>query len=163
MPARQVDRPEPTVVLRVSSHLLPKVAENGHRLLVLPALYLASDATADWSATTSGAAATCWSPGSAASPTSTAGSGSAATRARSATCSACASRSSTRPDEDSYWRLLGEAARRAGGRSWLFLLNHTDRPQRVPATSSDLRTGEPVTGTVTVPAGGVVILRELPG
>jgi beta-galactosidase len=89
---------------------------------------------------------------------------------------------STRPDDDSYRRLLSEAARlagvtpvcpgapsgveavrrRHGDRSWLFLLNHTDRPQVVPATGQELIRDEPVDRTVTVPAGGVVVLRERP-
>ncbi|SBT45537.1 beta-galactosidase [Micromonospora narathiwatensis] len=89
---------------------------------------------------------------------------------------------STRPDDDSYRRLLAEAARlagvapvcpdappgveavrrRDGDRSWLFLLNHTDRPQRVPAAGTELLTGEPVGDAVTVPAGGVAVLREPP-
>lgn len=90
---------------------------------------------------------------------------------------------STRPDDDTYRRLLAEAARlagvtpvcpqappgveavrrRAGDRSWLFLLNHTDRPQRVPATGLELITDKPVDDAVTVPAGGVAVLREPPG
>ncbi|MEU3456260.1 beta-galactosidase [Micromonospora sp. NPDC006766] len=90
---------------------------------------------------------------------------------------------STRPDGDTYQRLLTEAARSAGvtpvcpdappgveavrrrdgDRSWLFLLNHTDRPHRVPAAGTDLLTGEPVDDAVTVPAGGVAVLREPPG
>ncbi|MEU8263783.1 beta-galactosidase [Micromonospora sp. NPDC048999] len=90
---------------------------------------------------------------------------------------------STRPDDDTYRRLLTDAARlagvtpvypdappgveavrrRDGDRSWLFLLNHTDRPQRVPAVGIDLFTGEPVDDAVTVPAGGVAVLREPPG
>ncbi|MEU4366382.1 beta-galactosidase [Micromonospora chersina] len=87
---------------------------------------------------------------------------------------------STRPDEDTYRRLLTEAARlagvgpvcpgappgveavrrRAGDRSWLFLLNHTGRPQRVAAAGTDLLTGAPVDDAVTIPAGGVAVLRE---
>ncbi|SCG40028.1 beta-galactosidase [Micromonospora humi] len=89
---------------------------------------------------------------------------------------------STRPDDDSYRRLLTDAARlagvvptcpaappgveavrrRDGDRSWLFLLNHTDRPQRVPAAGHELLTGEPVDDRVTVPPGGVAVLREPP-
>ncbi|MFG2052488.1 Beta-galactosidase C-terminal domain [Micromonospora sp. NPDC048930] len=89
---------------------------------------------------------------------------------------------STRPDDDTYRRLLTEAARRAGvtpvcpaappgaeavrrrdrDRSRLFLLNHTDRPHRVPAAGLELITDEPVDETVTVPAGGVAVLREPP-
>ncbi len=89
---------------------------------------------------------------------------------------------STRPDGDTYRRLLTEAARlagvgpvcpeappgveavrrRDGDRSWLFLLNHTDRPQPVPAAGLDLITGRPVAATVTVAAGGVAVIRERP-
>ncbi|MFR9777472.1 beta-galactosidase [Micromonospora sp. MS34] len=87
---------------------------------------------------------------------------------------------STRPDDDTYRRLLIEATRAAGvtpvcpqappgveavrrrdgDRSWLFLLNHTGRPQPVPAAGLELITGGPVAGAVTVPAGGVAVLRE---
>ncbi|RKN41463.1 beta-galactosidase [Micromonospora endolithica] len=87
---------------------------------------------------------------------------------------------STRPDDDTYARLLTGAARRAGVAptcpaappgveavrrvgatgSWLFLLNHTDRPQRVPAAGWEVRTGEPVRDAVDLPAGGVAVLRE---
>ncbi|MGC4889779.1 beta-galactosidase [Micromonospora sp. DT227] len=88
---------------------------------------------------------------------------------------------STRPDDDTYRRLLVEAARlagvtptcpappgveavrrRDGDQSWLFLLNHTDRPQRVPAAGHELLTGEPVDEHVTVGPGGVAVLREAP-
>lgn len=88
---------------------------------------------------------------------------------------------STRPDDDTYRRLLVEAARlagvtptcpappgveavrrRDGDQSWLFLLNHTDRPQRVPAAGHELLTGEPVDEHVTVGPGGVAVLREPP-
>ncbi|MDG4800914.1 beta-galactosidase [Micromonospora sp. WMMD980] len=89
---------------------------------------------------------------------------------------------STRPDDDTYRRLLTDAARlagvaatcpaappgveavrrRGGERSLLFLLNHTDRPQRVPAAGHELLTGKPVDDEVTVPPGGVAVLRETP-
>ncbi|MFD2765249.1 beta-galactosidase [Micromonospora eburnea] len=89
---------------------------------------------------------------------------------------------STRPDDDTYRRLLAEAARlagvgpvcpeapagveavrrRDGDRSWLFLINHTDRAQRVPATGTDLLTGEVVNDAVNIPPGGVAVLREPP-
>ncbi|TDC29785.1 beta-galactosidase, partial [Micromonospora sp. KC213] len=87
---------------------------------------------------------------------------------------------STRPDDETYRRLMVEAAgaagvepvcpdappgveavrRRAGEASWLFLLNHTDRPQPVPAVGVDLLTDTPVDGTVVVPAGGAAVVRE---
>ncbi|MGC4892852.1 beta-galactosidase [Micromonospora sp. DT31] len=87
---------------------------------------------------------------------------------------------STRPDDDTWRRLLAEAARLAGvtpacpgappgveavrrrdgehGR--LYLLNHTDQPQRVPATGWELLTGAPVDGLLTMPPGGVAVLCE---
>ncbi|SCG54542.1 beta-galactosidase [Micromonospora halophytica] len=89
---------------------------------------------------------------------------------------------STRPDDETYRRLMVEAAhaagvgpvcpaappgveavrRRAGEASWLFLVNHTDRPQRIPADGMDLLTDTPVDGEVVVPAGGVAVIRETP-
>ncbi|MEU7957382.1 beta-galactosidase [Micromonospora humida] len=89
---------------------------------------------------------------------------------------------STRPDDRTYRRLLTEVARTAGlapvcpdappgveavrragpQGSWLFLLNHTDRPQRVPVTGVDLFTDTPADGTVVLPAGGVAVVREEP-
>lgn len=87
---------------------------------------------------------------------------------------------STRPDDETYQRLLADVARsagaapthpaappgveavrrRGGAGSWLFLLNHTDRPHRVPATGVELLTGVVVTDAVWVPAGGAAVLRE---
>ncbi|MFI9638522.1 beta-galactosidase [Micromonospora sp. NPDC051925] len=89
---------------------------------------------------------------------------------------------STRPDDGTYRRLVTEAARAAGVQpvcpdappgveavrranpetSWLFLLNHTDRPQRVPVEGVDLLTGVPADGAVTLPAGGTAVIREHP-
>ncbi|PZG12003.1 beta-galactosidase, partial [Micromonospora craterilacus] len=90
---------------------------------------------------------------------------------------------STRPDDDTYRRLLDRAARAAGATpvypdapagveavrrrgddaSWLFLFNHTDRDQRVPARGVELLTGAPVDEAVTLPPGGVAVLREHTG
>lgn len=87
---------------------------------------------------------------------------------------------STRPDDGTYQRLLAGVARDAGvvpvcpaapagveavrrqdgDRSWLFLLNHTDRAQRIPATGTDLITGATVDEAITVAAGDVAVLRE---
>ncbi|WFE92839.1 beta-galactosidase [Micromonospora sp. WMMD987] len=87
---------------------------------------------------------------------------------------------STRPDDGTYRRLVTEAARTAGVEpvcpdappgveavrrahpqaSWLFLLNHTDRPQRVRAVGVDLLTDRPTAGEVSLPAGGVAVIRE---
>lgn len=87
---------------------------------------------------------------------------------------------STRPDDDTYRRLLTEAARLAGvtptcpgapsgveavrrhdaDGSLLYLLNHTDQPQRVPVTGLDLLTGATVDGSLTLDPGGVAVLRE---
>jgi beta-galactosidase len=88
---------------------------------------------------------------------------------------------STRLDDAAYQRLLTEAARvarvrptcpgapdgvevvrrRAGDASWLFLLNHADVPHAVAARGVDLLTGACIDGTVTLPAGGVAVVREL--
>lgn len=89
----------------------------------------------------------------------------------------------TRLDEDGTARLLHrvcaeagvgalveapaglEAVRRrgAGGTSFLFLINHTDSDAVVPGTGTDLLTGVAHSGTVPVPAGGVVVLSEPEG
>lgn len=56
-----------------------------------------------------------------------------------------------------------EAVRREepGGRAWLFLLNHGDAAAAVPvpAGSTDLVSGRPVAGTVTVPPGAVAVIQ----
>lgn len=81
-------------------------------------------------------------------------------------------------DDTSYASLLGEIRRRAGTgpegeptpgvevvrrngkrNDWLFVLNHTGAPATVPATGHELITDRPVTGTLTVPAGGVAVVR----
>ncbi|RSM58074.1 beta-galactosidase [Actinoplanes sp. ATCC 53533] len=87
---------------------------------------------------------------------------------------------STRLDPDSYGDLLTTVAasagavpelaglppgveavrRRAGDRSWLFLLNHTGDGCEVPADGVDLLTGAAVSGTVRVPPGGAAVIRE---
>lgn len=46
------------------------------------------------------------------------------------------------------------------GQSWLFVVNHTDAVVDVEATGTDLVTGHPVDGLVTVDAGGVAVVRE---
>ncbi len=54
-----------------------------------------------------------------------------------------------------------EAVRRTGeGRSYLFLLNHTGTDLDAAAEGHDLLTDTPVGPAVTVPAGGVRVLRE---
>ncbi len=88
---------------------------------------------------------------------------------------------STRLDEPSLDRLFGqlcaaagvapvlaerpaglEAVRRGhrGGDSYLFLINHAGTAARVAAAGTDLLTGTESAGEVTVPAGGVVVLRS---
>ncbi|MFF3865859.1 beta-galactosidase [Micromonospora sp. NPDC001898] len=87
---------------------------------------------------------------------------------------------STRPDDETYGRLLTDAAlaagaaptcpaapagveavrRRSARGSWLFLLNHTDRPRRVPAAGVELLTGAAIDTAVEVPAGGAAVVRE---
>lgn len=55
-----------------------------------------------------------------------------------------------------------EGVRRGGSdASWLFLLNHADAPHTVAARGVDLLTGACIDGTVTLPAGGVAVVREL--
>jgi beta-galactosidase len=55
-----------------------------------------------------------------------------------------------------------EAVRRrhADGRSYLFLINHGDRPARVDVGGVDLLTGTSWPERVEVGAGGVAVLRE---
>ncbi|WP_035698930.1 beta-galactosidase, partial [Glycomyces tenuis] len=54
-----------------------------------------------------------------------------------------------------------EAVRRVGDdHSYLFLLNHTDTDQNVTAAGRDLLTGEDAGPALTVPAGGVRVIRE---
>jgi beta-galactosidase len=86
----------------------------------------------------------------------------------------------TRLDPDAWDRFLGSIAddaavpavvpdapagleavrRRSEGGSWLFLLNHRDEDATVTATGRELLTGADVDGTITVPAGGVAVVRE---
>jgi beta-galactosidase len=55
-----------------------------------------------------------------------------------------------------------EAVRRRqpDGRAYLFLINHTDTDVEVPGSGAELLTSKLVTGSVTVPARGVAVLRE---
>jgi beta-galactosidase len=55
-----------------------------------------------------------------------------------------------------------EVARRRAedGRSWLFVLNHTDAAAEVAVRGHDLVADRPVDGTVSVAAGGVAVVRE---
>ncbi|RIV37384.1 beta-galactosidase [Micromonospora radicis] len=89
---------------------------------------------------------------------------------------------STRPDDETYRWLLSAAARAAGvppvcpaapegveavrrrdgDRSWLFLLNHTHREQRVGTRGEELLTGTTVDDAVFLRPGGVAVLREHP-
>lgn len=86
---------------------------------------------------------------------------------------------STRLDEESWSRWLAFVAgvagvrpvraglppgvetviRREGERAWLFVLNHTDGEQDVPADGMDLLTGARVTGSVRVRPGGAAVIR----
>ncbi len=50
--------------------------------------------------------------------------------------------------------------RRAGAQSYLFGINHTGAEATIVASGRDLLTGADVAATVTVPAGGVVVVRE---
>jgi beta-galactosidase len=54
-----------------------------------------------------------------------------------------------------------EAVRRQdSSNSYLFLLNHTDHEQKVPAAGYDLLSGTDVGPVTTITAGGVRVLRE---
>jgi beta-galactosidase len=86
----------------------------------------------------------------------------------------------TRLDADDWERLLGSIADEAGvaavvpgapagleavrrstaDASWLFLLNHRGDDVTVPAHGRDLLTGTDAEGSITVPAGGVAVVRE---
>jgi beta-galactosidase len=48
----------------------------------------------------------------------------------------------------------------AGGRSWLFVLNHTPDAAAVEARGVDLLSGRPVDGRLEVAPGGAAVLRE---
>jgi len=85
---------------------------------------------------------------------------------------------STRMDDDGYRDLLAAAARDAGVTPpvsadgieavrrvtatdrWLFLFNHSERDRSVPAMGRELISGAAVTGQVSLPAGGVAVVRE---
>jgi beta-galactosidase len=54
-----------------------------------------------------------------------------------------------------------EVVRRRGAEAvYLFLIDHTGKGAEVPAEGVELLTGTPLTGTVTVPPGGVAVVRE---
>jgi beta-galactosidase len=54
-----------------------------------------------------------------------------------------------------------EVVRRRGAQAdYLFLIDHTGKGADAPAEGVELLTGTPVTGTVTVPPGGVAVVRE---
>ena len=50
--------------------------------------------------------------------------------------------------------------RRGADADYLFLIDHTGKGAEAPAEGVELLTGTPVTGTVTVPPGGVAVVRE---
>ena len=57
-----------------------------------------------------------------------------------------------------------EVVRRVGDvASYLFVLNHTSAAVEVAANGTDLVSGEPCSGTVRVPPGGVAVIREAGG
>jgi beta-galactosidase len=85
----------------------------------------------------------------------------------------------TRPDPDTLAELLHrisqeadvapehesppgvEAVRRRGTEAdYLFLIDHTGKGAEAPANGVELLTGTPITGTVTIPPGGVAVVRE---
>jgi beta-galactosidase len=55
-----------------------------------------------------------------------------------------------------------EAVRRraADGRSWLFVINHTDGLGMVATSGVDLLTGEPVAGRAVIGPGEFTVIRE---
>ena len=54
-----------------------------------------------------------------------------------------------------------EVVRRYGAQAtYLFVLNHTDRPADVTTTGTELTTGRACVGTLRVEAGGVAVVRE---
>ncbi|MGW1562471.1 Beta-galactosidase C-terminal domain, partial [Streptomyces sp. NPDC002144] len=56
-----------------------------------------------------------------------------------------------------------EVARRRGpDADYLFLINHTDRAAHIPVSpeATELLSGKPATGSVTVPPGEVAVVRE---
>ncbi|WP_238450584.1 Beta-galactosidase C-terminal domain [Micromonospora sp. 4G55] len=50
--------------------------------------------------------------------------------------------------------------RRAGDRSWLFAINHTDAEVRLDVTGTELLGGARCAGELRVPAGEVAVVRE---
>jgi beta-galactosidase len=50
--------------------------------------------------------------------------------------------------------------RRAGDHGYLFAINHGDGPRTLTASGLDLLTGQQHVGTVSVPAGDVVVIKE---
>ncbi|MER6418326.1 beta-galactosidase [Streptomyces sp. NPDC001137] len=85
----------------------------------------------------------------------------------------------THPDQDTLTALLDrirqeagvtpehgaptgiEVVRRRGTQAdYLFLIDHTGKGAEAPAEGVELLAGTPVTGTVTVPPGGVAVVRE---
>ena len=55
-----------------------------------------------------------------------------------------------------------EAIRRraADGRSWVALVNHTDAPATMAVSGVDLLSGHATDGSLTLPRGGVAVVRE---
>ncbi|MEO7122491.1 MAG: beta-galactosidase [Lacisediminihabitans sp.] len=54
-----------------------------------------------------------------------------------------------------------EIVRRSSGeRNWLFVINHSAQEARVSADGVELITGDPVSGTLVVPAGKVAVIRQ---
>ncbi|MDQ0578984.1 Beta-galactosidase C-terminal domain [Streptomyces rishiriensis] len=50
--------------------------------------------------------------------------------------------------------------RRGTDAGYLFLIDHAGRGAEIPADEVELLTGRPVVGSVTVPEGGVAVVRE---
>ena len=73
--------------------------------------------------------------------------------------SRCLERTEVRPVTDTGPGV--EVVRRHGDtHSWLFVLNHTEEPADVAVTGRELIRDTDCSGTITVPAGGVAVVRE---
>ncbi len=53
--------------------------------------------------------------------------------------------------------------RHCASADYTVVVNHRDEPARLPAEGTELLTGSPVTGELTVPDGGVAVVRTEPG
>ncbi|MFO7689558.1 MAG: beta-galactosidase [Cryobacterium sp.] len=67
------------------------------------------------------------------------------------------------PESDGTVEVVRRRAPAGSGRpSYLFVINHAERPVSVPARGHELVTDAPVTAVISVPAGAVRVIREDP-